>query len=123
MDAPSLTVVDAMMGAGKTEWAAAEMLDMLARGQRFIYITPYKKEIVRITGDKTKPGKLPPGSVEVPMPKGKNGTKMPAFRKAVTSGRSIVATHKLFEHVTEDTVETIKKKGYVLIIDEVCDWV
>src|SRR4051812_37435371 len=120
---PEVNVVDALMGSCKTEWAVDVMKESIRNtenfyddGQhRFLYLTPYLDEVQRIKDA------LPRGSVYAP--KKRANSKINDLNMLLREGRNIVATHKLFEFVNEETYDALDNYQYTLIIDEVCDWV
>jgi len=121
---PAVTVIDAIMGAGKTTWA----FDMMNRTAveamfpqsdsalpvdrpRFIYVTPFLKEIERVQEecpllDFREPQKLD----ETP--------KWVHFEWLLKEGHNIATTHALFPFLSNDGVSAIREHGYRLIIDE-----
>jgi len=111
----NVTVVDALMGTGKTEHAI-RMLQRIASpynesGQRFIYITPFLAEVDRVKG-------AVPESVD---PKGNRKTEH--LYELIGNGRNIVSTHKLFEYLDPRALGQLGLSDYVLVVDEVTDWV
>lgn len=106
-----ITVVDSMMGTGKTSWA----IDYINKdkNKKFIYITPYLTEIERIK-ECCKGRKF-----YDPVNVGKG--KLDSFNKLLLQGKDIVSTHALFKMSTDETRELIQSNGYTLILDEVMD--
>lgn len=108
-----ITVVDAVMGSGKTEWAIRHMNDA-GPLENFIYITPFLTEVERVK--KSVAGRR---FVE---PTIYNGTsKLEDLKRLIASGRDIVSTHALFARADEEVIELLEQSGYTLILDEVMD--
>jgi len=125
--APQVTVIDALMGSGKTT-LAIRMMDEIASNwenlfedgaHRFVYITPFLAETQRI---KEKLGHYAGEQVAFD-PKPKEGRKLLHLNEMIEEGRNIVATHSLFSYVNEETYAALDTHSYTLLIDEVADWV
>lgn len=106
----TITVIDAICGAGKTSWAIQHMKEPF--GGRFIYVTPYLTEIKRVVESTD-------GDFKEPSNHNKQGSKIEDLRKLVTRGENIVCTHELFKLCDEELLEMISEVGYTLILDEV----
>lgn len=106
-----VTVVDALMGAGKTSW----IIDYLNhnRDENFIYITPFITETERIKNAVVRDVKLP----EVKDASGKLGNVLTLLKNE----DDIAATHKLFTMFTEEHKDAIWQGEYTLVIDECLD--
>lgn len=111
MGESKITVVDSIMGSGKT----SSLINMINddKDGKYIYITPYLKEVERIK-ECCKDKKF----VD-PINKGKG--KMDSFDKLIAKERNIVATHSLFKGVSEEVMELIRLGEYTLVLDEVMD--
>lgn len=105
-------VCDCIMGTGKSS-AAITYLNEHA-DQKFIYITPYLEEAERIKN----------GCPSLHFVEPSDKLKEYQYKKSVHTaalieqGRNIATTHQAFRGYTAETLENIKKYGYVLIIDE-----
>jgi hypothetical protein len=134
-------IYDALMGTGKTHDAIERMNKYIKDGKKFIYITPYLKEIERIRKS------LPLESVKIPLSKkegnesivevtqnfvNENGVydlnvekkfkklnKGLQFLKFVSNGNSVLTTHSIFKSLKKEDVNLIK--NYIIILDEVID--
>lgn len=124
--APNVTVVDALMGAGKTT-VAINLLDDIASSyetifedgaQRFIYITPFLDEVERVRHELAKHK-----GVIAFEPLKKNGRKLDHLNEMIAEGRNIVSTHSLFSHTDQRTYDALDNFQYTLFIDEVAEWV
>jgi len=102
-------VIDSVCGTGKTEWAIKYMNEK-AGATKFLYVTPYLKEIERIKE-----------SVNFKMETPKEGSKSKDFEKLLISGKNVITTHSLFANSGEELAEVIEAHGYELILDEVLD--
>lgn len=105
-----VTVVDSIMGSGKTSWAIQYMNDNPEKS--FLYITPFLKEIDRIIKSTT---------VEFIQPKNLGYGKLNSLNDLLSSGKNIAATHELFKYLNDESVELIKFNDYILILDEVLE--
>ena len=105
-----IKVVDAACGAGKTSYAIQEMKSPF--GGRFIYVTPYLKEINRVIEATDKDFKEPTN-------KNNEGSKLEGLRKLVSKGENIVCTHELFKLCNHEILDWIEEMGYILMLDEV----
>lgn len=105
-------VCDAIMGSGKT--SAAINLMNSEPNRKFIYITPFLDEVKRIRES------CPILNFKEPvMTNGR--TKSEDFLTLLESRCNIASTHALFKKSGADVAKLIKKGGYTLILDEVCD--
>lgn len=100
------------MGSGKTEYAI-RMINESNKNQKFIYITPFLKEVKRI---KTS---VVGRKFYEPDVKLGNGSKYTHFQKLIAQGKNIVTTHVLFSKTNDELMELLKEENYILIIDEV----
>ncbi|MCT4777186.1 MULTISPECIES: DEAD/DEAH box helicase family protein [Exiguobacterium] len=107
-----ITVVNSIMGSGKTSWAIQHM-DEASSSNRFIYITPFKSEIERVIGSLSRDFVQPENT--------KDGTKLESLKKLITEGKDIVSTHALFQRMDKELITLIQLQGYTLILDEVMD--
>lgn len=108
-----ITVIDSVMGSGKTEWAIRNMSDANPL-ENFIYITPFLSEVERVKKSVTGRQFVEPTIY--------NGTsKMEDLKRLIASNRDIVSTHALFARADEEVIELLEQSGYTLILDEVMD--
>ncbi len=108
-----VTIVDSIMGRGKTSWAK-EYMNKHYNSKRFLYVSPYLDEIQNnILVDC-------PFLIEPDSKKGK-GSKLKHFKELLVSGESIVTTHALFRIFDSEVIELLKDAGYILILDEVAN--
>ena len=105
-----ITVVDSIMGSGKTSWAIQYMNEHPEKS--FIYITPILTEVNRILSNTAKP---------FYEPKFKDGRKLNDFNSLILEGKNIVSTHSTFANANVETMEYLKHGNYCLILDEVLD--
>lgn len=108
-----IKVCDSIMGSGKTSAAINYInshLDM-----RFIYITPYLSEAERITNACPEANFIEPSSGF-----SKNGFgKLKHTEQLIAQGANIATTHTCFSFYTREMLQSIKEKGYTLLLDEV----
>lgn len=112
-----ITIVDAMMGQGKTSWAIQLMNKK--DNKRYIFVTPYLTEIQRIQTDVTTREFATP---EAKYSKDtKTSTKLNGLKKLLEEGKDIATTHKLFKTLDDEILLLLKLQKYTLILDEVMD--
>jgi hypothetical protein len=111
-----ITVVDSIMGSGKTSWAIQYMNDA-SPNEKFIYITPFLAEVKRIK-DNVKGRKF-----EEPNNANEYGRKMASLKDLIVKGYDITSTHSLFQTADDELIELLTDSGYTLILDEVMDCV
>lgn len=102
-----ITIVDARMGRGKTE-AAINYMNQCANEKRFLYITPFLKEVARVC----KQG------IDFVQPDDQKSSKSSNIKNLFRQGQNVAATHSLFYLLGDDALEIVKERGYCLIIDE-----
>lgn len=105
-----IKVVDAICGAGKTSYAIQEMKFPFCK--RYIYVTPYLKEIDRVIA-------ATEGDFKEPTSKNSEGSKLEGLRQLVSKGENIVCTHELFKLLDNEILELIDEMNYTLMLDEV----
>jgi hypothetical protein len=105
----NVTVVDSIMGQGKTTFAINYMKAHPDRN--FLYITPYLTEVKRIKENL-------PHFVE---PKAMGGSKLNHIKELILYGNSIASTHSLLGRFDLETQSNLKTLEYTLILDEVAD--
>ena len=108
---PSVTIVDSIMGSGKTTWAIKKMKEDV--DHNYIYITPYLNEVQRIKENVTNRQFYEPQYL--------GSTKQDNFHKLLSEERNIASTHALFGISNSTTRELIRTGNYILILDEVMD--
>jgi hypothetical protein len=127
-DSMNVTVIDAVMGSGKTHWMKAELArrtSMFAeRHERFIYITPYLLEAGDAVKDITAQGAQDVSMVkDKDLEKRKTMLKRNHLYELLMAGKSAVGSHRLFEVLDPRTMRLIELGHYVLVIDEATQWV
>lgn len=103
-----ITVIDAIMGSGKTSWS----IQYINRNtfDNFLYITPFLDEVNRIIKNSSKVFKQPIN---------KGNGKLDSINELLACQSDIASTHELFKHLDEESRENIKEGHYTLILDEV----
>lgn len=108
-----ITVIDAIMGSGKTQYAIQHMNEASPL-ENFIFITPFLSEVERIKASVTAHQFVEPTIY--------NGTsKLEDLKRLVANNRNIVSTHALFAKADDELIELLEQSGYTLILDEVMD--
>lgn len=108
-----VTVIDSIMGSGKTSWAK-EYMNKYQSTKRFIYVSPYLEEI------EDNILKACPFLIQPDEKRGK-GSKLKHFKELLVNGESIVTTHALFRLFDNEVMELLRDAGYILILDEVAN--
>ena len=103
-----ITVVDSIMGSGKTEWSIQHINDNCL--DNFLYITPFLTEVERIL-------KKTDRNFKQPINKGDG--KLSSINELLACQYDIASTHELFKHLDEESRANIKAGHYTLILDEV----
>lgn len=106
-----ITVIDSIMGSGKSSWAIQKMNE--DKDGLYVYITPFLSEVQRI--------KENCNSKRFVEPKNLGNGKLDSFNDLLKKGRNIASTHALFKMADEDTKDLINANEYTLILDEVMD--
>lgn len=103
----NVTVVDAIMGGGKTSWA----IDYMNQhpNENILYITPYLSEIERIQSSVFR---------DIKSPHQYGDGKIGDILKLFENGEDIASTHSLFTKFTDEHKEAIQQGNYTLFIDE-----
>ncbi len=105
-------IVDSVMGSGKTT-AAINMINNAGDDKRFLFITPYLKQVERIIlscADK---------QFEQPQLTADITTKRESLKQLIKGRKNIASTHAMFNQLTEEIVRLFRDNNYTLIIDEV----
>lgn len=111
-----ITVIDSIMGSGKTSWAIQYMREANPL-EKFIYITPFLSEVARIREGVTSRVFNEPSNAN------DDGRKMTSLKELIVRGDNIVSTHSLFQTADDELIELLNDSGYTLILDEVMDCV
>lgn len=109
-----VTVVDSVMGSGKTSWAITYMNEAPV-DSKFIFITPFLDEIDRVTTAVTNREFIAPDNDNA------KGRKMYDLKQLIVQGADICATHSLFRDADDELIELLTGAGYTLILDETMD--
>lgn len=112
----TITVIDSIMGSGKTSWAIQHMAEADA-DQRFIYITPFLNEVERVKKAVTSRTFYEPNNAN------DEGSKMTSLKDLIANDKDIVSTHSLFKRADDELIELLTGGGYTLILDEVMECV
>lgn len=109
-----VTVVDSIMGAGKTSWAIQYINDAPAE-KKFIFITPFLDEISRVIDSVTSRTLVQPDNDNA------EGRKMYDLKQLIRNEADICATHSLFRAADDELIELLTEAKYTLILDEAMD--
>lgn len=112
--ADTIKVLDYIMGSGKSTF----ILDYMTRNQneRYMYITPLLSEAEERALDAA-------ASIDIKVPSTDEGNKSDSLLELLEEGANISTTHSLFRRLKNEHIELIEQKGYILIVDEVVDFI
>lgn len=111
MNNNKVTIVDSIMGSGKTSWSIDKMNS--DNKNNYIYITPYLKEVERI--------KQQCSNKKFQEPKNVGNGKLDSLHNLLLRGKNITSTHALFKMSTGETRALLEANSYILVLDEVMD--
>lgn len=106
-----INIVDAIMGAGKTQ-AAINYINSTDEDTKFLYVTPYLEEVKRIIDSCPNKHFRQPETY---------GTKIAGIKVLLNKGSNIATTHALFHLFDDEIIELCYSQGYTLIMDEVTE--
>lgn len=109
-----VTVIDSIMGSGKTSWAI-QYIEEAPVDKKFIFITPFLDEIKRVIKSVTSREFVEPDNDNL------KGRKMHDLKELIVKGANICATHSLFRDADDELIELLTGAGYTLILDEAMD--
>jgi len=109
MSVPNITVLDSIMGSGKTSYIIDKM-NADGGANRFLYIAPLLSEVERI--------KDACPSLDFQDPKPIGGRKLNHLQQLVADGQNIASTHQLFLMLDAQTRKQLDQANYILVIDE-----
>ena len=110
-----VTVIDSIMGSGKT----TSLINMMNENteEKFIYITPYRDEIDRVIDNcPNRYFETPKNFDKINL---KTCTKYDDLIKIIEQDINVVSTHALFQTFDENIIRVLKEHRYTLILDEV----
>ena len=105
-------IVDELMGRGKTS-SAINYINRSGGEDKFLFITPYLKEVERI--------KASCPSKRFKEPRFVKGRKLEGIKDLINRGENIVSTDALFQKFDLEVIDLCRAKNYTLIMDEVTD--
>ena len=107
-----VNIVDAIMGAGKTQSIMNYIND--SKDEKFLVITPFLDEITRYRAYcKDKNFKAPKFENQK--------TKLDSLKKLINKGENIISTHALFQKFDNELIDLCRAQNYILIMDEVAN--
>jgi hypothetical protein len=109
-----VTVIDSVMGSGKTTWAM-EYMEKAPAEKRFVFITPFLDQVERVVNGVKSRQFIEPDNDN------KSGRKMHDLKALIVKGADICATHSLFRDADDELIELLTGAGYTLILDEAMD--
>ena len=108
----NVRIADELMGRGKTS-AAINMINQSDDDEKFMFITPYLKEVERIKVE------CPSKRFREPYPL--HGKKLESIKDLINRGENIVSTHALFQKFDLEVIDMCRARNYTLILDEVTE--
>lgn len=121
LEEQTINIVDDVCGSGKTSWAIQMLNESEMAGfgdctktvKKYIYVTPYLREVERV---------IKATKADFFQPSFNDGTsKIENFKMLVALGKNIVTTHEIFKRIDSETLDDIAQEGYVLVMDEVAE--
>jgi len=116
-----ITVIDAIMGKGKTTWAINHLNDKQNIDDSFIYVTPYRKEIERLQKNVNMFYKTMYEPELLYDDESQTSRKLFGLIDLLNRNYDIATTHHMFMQLDERTKQLIKDGHYTLILDEVIE--
>ena len=107
-----IKVCDAIMGSGKSQSTISYINDH--KNEKFVYITPYLDEATRIRDGCPDLQFAEPSKTISSY----NFSKLEHTKYLLEKGRNITTTHAAFRSYTNDMLESIRRGGYTLFVDE-----
>lgn len=107
-----ITVVDTIMGGGKTTWAIEYMNREL--DENILYVSPFLEQDDRIK-------KFCSEYREFQLPQNKGNGKLSSINELFLGQADIATTHELFKHLDDESRKNIREGQYTLILDETLD--
>ena len=104
----TITVIDSLMGSGKTSWSIQYINDNPY--ENFLYITPFLDEVERIINGTNR---------KFSQPINKGNGKLASINDLLACQSDIASTHELFRHFDSESRENLINGHYTLILDEV----
>ena len=103
------------MGAGKSS-ALINLINNSKNDVRFIYVTPYLKEVERIIE------KCPDKNFKQPFINEEfKYSKLRGLKILLGQQQNVVTTHALFHYFDDEIIDLVYNGNYILILDEVVD--
>lgn len=115
---PQVYVADVLCGGGKTT-AAINYINESDPDKKFIFVTPYLPECLRIVANCSAKNFMQPNDEK--LGRQRYTTKLSDMRVLLYGHNNIASTHALFPKYTEDMLEIIRSQKYTLIMDESYD--
>ena len=103
-----VTVIDSIMGSGKTTWIKNEILDKNF-DKNILYITPFLSEVERI---------LDTSKRKIFQPQNMGSSKLDNLAKLLNAEMDIASTHELFKRFDDNCRQALRANKYTLILDE-----
>jgi hypothetical protein len=107
-----ITVLDSVMGSGKSTWAIQYMNDERNASERFIYVTPINTEVDRIKDACPRRG-FHSTNLDT-----YSGRKMHVVKEWLQNRANICTTHSLFRAADAEFLAYVRDGNYTLILDE-----
>lgn len=102
-----ITIIDSIMGSGKTSWAIQQMNH--SHTERYIFCSAFSDEIEKVKTD------CP--DLHFHEAAYKPDEELAELHKLIKNGQNIVTLHKVFAHANKETVELLNNSDYILMLD------
>lgn len=119
---PSITIISAPCGTGKTEYAIRYM--NAHQDHPYLYLAPLRKVFDRLEGKGEYADKGVTFKMLTPVnfdSSGRYENKIDNIQTLIAAGQNIMSTHQLFLAMTEQMISDLQPRHYHLIIDEALD--
>jgi len=107
----TVKIVSSLPGTGKTSWAI-EKMNREGKDKRFLFVTPFVKEIERVVDACSNIG------IKTPDEGRGGGRKKTDILNLLKNNENIATSHALFTAMDEGFINRIRGRGYTLILDE-----
>ncbi len=113
-----ITIVDAVMGSGKSSYIIDQLNTPQSQQGKYVILLPSLTEVVRYKENLSRDYSGNRTDI-VALDTKESDTKADRFRKAVSEGKTVIMTHRLFSRTSAEDLQAFSNiKDYELVIDE-----
>jgi hypothetical protein len=117
MSNTNITVIDSVMGSGKSAWAISMINDN--PDENYIIVVPTLEECTRYKDSIDRVAFEPRSTEATDSAK----TLQDRFKLLAEDNRTIITTHRMLECLDSESLDMLRNRNYTLILDEVTDLV